>query len=995
VLMRTGLIVSILLIVLMSSSSLALSPVAAITPPTLNLLEWQVPTNPAHLGGISMDSSGRVWFTENNSANKLGMLDPVSNNIYEWSGFSGPDSHNLVVKRAGAFGGTSNRVYFAESVSNQIAFFDNVTGYVNWLTEWGSLTGRRPVNVAVDNLGNVWFTETGSSPSDEGYIGELTGIITPTDGSSPKATLNEWQLPGYSSGAFFSNPCKCQPWGIYVNQTVASAGVSPDTYVWFTEKTGGTNGAGAVGRLQVSTNELTIFDLGVAPLTGVHGPTDITVDSAGNVYWVNSAPAGNSVSFLATAAFTYKEFAVGTTSSTLLAPARDLARSALWAVEYAGNNIAYLDLSSTITNTQLAPVAAECTIKTGSNPIPTGQPAACLSNGETSKSVTSTRSSSVGTIANSAEKVTNLNAPTAQPLGYPTGPINNVYEYGLLSANAAPYAMFLDPNENLWITESGNNVNRIAEIQIPADFNIAATLTSPLQPSIPIGGSATYSISVTPSPSTPGEQTPVTLSVNAPAALSASFSTSPGTPPFTSTLTISTTGSTPSGTYSMSITGTSTAGLTHSVSITLTVTSEVVTTSTTTTTACGFDYQITADQTSKTIQEGSVDFYQLHVLQTCPTVSQLPVTLTVTNPSGVTSQLTANDVAPPFDTQLQVQVALDAPVTSSGTITVTGFAPGGLSHSLDLTLDITAVQRDFSINGPGSTSLYQSSRETITLSVASIGVFSGPVQFTVPEVSGLTGSISPNPVDLAPAATVSSTLEIVADKSVAPGTYTLTVTGAGTTPAGPVSHDFPVTVTVVSGLPCLIATATFGSPLAPEVQFLRDFRDQQILHTFAGSNFMAVFNAWYYSFSPSVAGYENLHPSVKPPMQYFLMPLLGSLHASEWTYASMAVMNPEIAALTAGLVASSLIGLLYLGLPFAAAVWIARRKVLAKRANVAFRLAKFFAASVGLAVVLFAVSELFAVGIAMMVASASIVLLGLAAGCMLPVFALVERVYKS
>jgi len=201
-------------------------------------------------------------------------------------------------------------------------------------------------------------------------------------------------------------------------------------------------------------------------------------------------------------------------------------------------------------------------------------------------------------------------------------------------------------------------------------------------------------------------------------------------------------------------------------------------------------------------------------------------------------------------------------------------------------------------------------------------------------------------------------------------------------------------VTVASGLPCLIATATFGSPLAPEVQFLRDFRDHQILHTFAGSNFMVVFNAWYYSFSPGVAGYESIHPTVKTPMQYFLTPLLGSLHVSSWTYASVAAVNPEIASLIAGLVGSSLIGLLYLALPLAATLWLLGRKVFTRAGNVKARLVKFFIASITAMIILFAISELFTLAIPMMIASATLVLLGLAAGSTIPTFELIDRLHE-
>ena len=46
---------------------------------------------------------------------------------------------------------------------------------------------------------------------------------------------------------------------------------------------------------------------------------------------------------------------------------------------------------------------------------------------------------------------------------------------------------------------------------------------------------------------------------------------------------------------------------------------------------------------------------------------------------------------------------------------------------------------------------------------------------------------------------------------------------------------------------CLIATATYGSELAPQVQQLRELRDNQLLNTEAGTAFMGTFNDIYYS----------------------------------------------------------------------------------------------------------------------------------------------------
>ena len=62
---------------------------------------------------------------------------------------------------------------------------------------------------------------------------------------------------------------------------------------------------------------------------------------------------------------------------------------------------------------------------------------------------------------------------------------------------------------------------------------------------------------------------------------------------------------------------------------------------------------------------------------------------------------------------------------------------------------------------------------------------------------------------------------------------------------------------------CLIATAAFGSEMAPQVQFLREIRDNTVLQTESGTSFMTGFNQFYYSFSPVVADYERENPAFK------------------------------------------------------------------------------------------------------------------------------------
>jgi len=82
---------------------------------------------------------------------------------------------------------------------------------------------------------------------------------------------------------------------------------------------------------------------------------------------------------------------------------------------------------------------------------------------------------------------------------------------------------------------------------------------------------------------------------------------------------------------------------------------------------------------------------------------------------------------------------------------------------------------------------------------------------------------------------------------------------------------------------CLIATATFGSELAPQVQQLRELRDNTVLQTESGSAFMTGFNQFYYSFSPAIADYERENPAFKEAVKITLTPLLTSLTLLQYT----------------------------------------------------------------------------------------------------------------
>jgi hypothetical protein len=76
---------------------------------------------------------------------------------------------------------------------------------------------------------------------------------------------------------------------------------------------------------------------------------------------------------------------------------------------------------------------------------------------------------------------------------------------------------------------------------------------------------------------------------------------------------------------------------------------------------------------------------------------------------------------------------------------------------------------------------------------------------------------------------------------------------------------------------CLIATAAFGSELAPQVQLLREVRDNVLFGTSSGTSFMTTFNAVYYTFSPTVADWERENPAFKELVKTAVTPMLSTL----------------------------------------------------------------------------------------------------------------------
>ena len=119
---------------------------------------------------------------------------------------------------------------------------------------------------------------------------------------------------------------------------------------------------------------------------------------------------------------------------------------------------------------------------------------------------------------------------------------------------------------------------------------------------------------------------------------------------------------------------------------------------------------------------------------------------------------------------------------------------------------------------------------------------------------------------------------------------------------------------------CLVATAAYSSELAPQVQQLRELRDNKLLQTKTGSAFMQGFNDFYYSFSPIMADYERENPVFKETVKIAITPMISSLsilnHVEMETDAEVLGYGISLILLNVGM---------YVGIPIIAIVGIRKK----------------------------------------------------------------------
>jgi uncharacterized membrane protein len=307
----------------------------------------------------------------------------------------------------------------------------------------------------------------------------------------------------------------------------------------------------------------------------------------------------------------------------------------------------------------------------------------------------------------------------------------------------------------------------------PPNFALSA---SPASQSVVQGASTSYTVTVTPSGGFTGT---VSFSPSGlPTGASATFNPASVAGSGSSTMSVTTSSTTPTGSYPLTITGTS-GTLSHTASVTLIVTA-----------AATPNFTLSASPSSQTVTQGASTSY----------------TVTITPSGGFTGSVTfsasglpagaAASFAPNPATSTSSMTVTTATTTPAGSypLTITGVS-GTLSHTASVTLVVTAAGAgNFSLSAtPASQSIPAGASTTYTINVTRTGGFTGGVTLSATGVpAGATATFSPNP-----ATGASSTLTVATSGTTPVNTFTITVTGT----SGTLSHTTTVSLTVTAA-PC-------------------------------------------------------------------------------------------------------------------------------------------------------------------------------------------------
>jgi len=204
-----------------------------------------------------------------------------------------------------------------------------------------------------------------------------------------------------------------------------------------------------------------------------------------------------------------------------------------------------------------------------------------------------------------------------------------------------------------------------------------------------------------------------------------------------------------------------------------------------------------------------------------------------------------------------------------------------------------------------SISWFSETTSTTMTTVQTSTVFSPTITVPTTTTTGITTTIYSPTVTLTSTTHTGTTTTTTSTILTTTTAYSPTVTLTSTT------TTLTTAFQIEALRPCIIASAAYGSELAEPVQSLREFRDHKVQSTFAGAEFMKVFNSFYYSFSPKVASIVASSQFVAAPVRLLLYPLIHILQTSSTIFGAL-TSAPDVGVIVAGVFSSALLGIVYI-----------------------------------------------------------------------------------
>ena len=222
---------------------------------------------------------------------------------------------------------------------------------------------------------------------------------------------------------------------------------------------------------------------------------------------------------------------------------------------------------------------------------------------------------------------------------------------------------------------------------------------------------------------------------------------------------------------------------------------------------------------------------------------------------------------------------------------------------------------------PSTVILNPTDSAQVTLTLSAIGGFTGVITLdALTSSNDVTANLSNTTIVFDSDVTSATSNLTIGSSEGASGEFTITVNSSSSDGTVSRSITIPVNVQEDNGGGCLIATAAYGTELAPQVQLLREIRDNTVMSTSSGAAFMTGFNQLYYSFSPTIADWERENLMFQETVRALITPMISTL-----SIMSLADNGSEIEILGLGMSVIALNLGMYVVAPMLVAWQIKRR----------------------------------------------------------------------